>query len=90
VYLTGVPKENVLCIPPYALVMRDDQRTVYVVDDDGTVTRRVLQIGFYDDKYVEIISGVTEKDLIVVGGQNKIREGNKVVTENNMQRDSDK
>lgn len=79
VYLTGVPKKDVLCVPPYALVMRDDQRTVYVADDTGTVTRRVLQIGFYDDKYVEVLDGVTENDVIVVGGQNKIREGNKVV-----------
>jgi len=79
VYLKGVPKKNVLTIPPYAIVMRDDQKTVYVVDEKGQVNRRVLQIGFFDDKYAEVLEGLTETDTIVVGGQNKIREGNKVV-----------
>lgn len=80
VYLTGVPRDNVLTIPPHALVMRDDQRTVYVVDESAVVTRKVIDIGYVDDQYIEVVNGLTETDVIVVGGQNKIREGNKVVT----------
>lgn len=79
VYLKGVPKKNVLTIPPYAIVMRDDQKTAYVVDEKGQVNRRVLRIGFFDDKYAEVLDGLTEADTIVVGGQNKVREGSKVV-----------
>ena len=78
VYLQGVPKKNVLTIPPYAIVMRDDQKTVYVVDEKGQVNRRVLRIGFYDDAAVEVLEGITEDDTLVFGGQNKIREGNLV------------
>jgi len=80
-YLKGIPKMNVLCIPISAVVMRDDQRTVYVVDDKGVVSRRVLTIGFMDEKYVEILDGLDGSEIIVVGGQNKIREGNRVKLE---------
>ena len=91
VYLTGVPRENVLTIPPHALVMRDDQRTVYVVDESAVVTRKVIDIGYVDDKYIEVVNGLTEADVIVTGGQNKIREGNKVVLKKeNNQKNGDK
>ena len=83
VYLKGVPKKNVLTIPPHAIVMRDDQKTVYVVDENAQVSRHVLTVGYYDDKYAEVLSGITEADTIVVGGQNKIREGNRVVVDKN-------
>ncbi|MCQ2362104.1 MAG: efflux RND transporter periplasmic adaptor subunit [Acidaminococcaceae bacterium] len=82
VYLTGVPRENVLTIPPHALVMRDDQRTVYMVDESAVVTSKVIDIGYVDDQYIEVVNGLTEADVIVTGGQNKIREGNKVVLDN--------
>lgn len=79
VYLVGEPKNNVLTIPPYAIVMRDDQRTAYVVKDDGVVNRRVLTVGYMNDDVAEILNGLTENDRIVMGGQNKLREGSKVV-----------
>ncbi|MBQ0108163.1 MAG: efflux transporter periplasmic adaptor subunit, partial [Phascolarctobacterium sp.] len=79
VYLTGEPKHDVLTIPPYAIVMRDDQRTAYVVKDDGVVNRRVLSVGYMNDDVAEILTGLTENDRIVVGGQNKLREGSKIV-----------
>lgn len=90
VYLTGVPRENVLTIPPHALVMRDDQRTVYVVDESAVVTSKVIDIGYVDDQYIEVVNGLTEADVIVTGGQNKIREGNKVIVDKENNRKDDK
>lgn len=78
VNLTAQPKENVLTIPVYAIVMRDDQKTVFVVDDEGVVTRRVLTIGYTDDKIAEVLDGLTDGEVVVTGGQNKLREGSKV------------
>lgn len=78
VSLIGEARENVLTIPMHAVVMRDDQQTVFVADDKGVVQRRVLSIGYSDDKLAEVLSGLTEQDTIVTEGHNKLREGSKI------------
>lgn len=78
VALVALPKENVLTIPLNAIVMRDDQQTVYVADSEGIVQRRVLNIGYTNDQVAEVLSGLTEQDLIVVEGHHKLREGSKI------------
>lgn len=83
VFLTAQQKENVLTVPLHAIVMRDDQQTIFVADADGTIQRRVLTVGFTDDKVAEILSGITEEDIIVVEGQNKLREGVKINMDKN-------
>lgn len=75
--ITTKPKPDMLTVPFSAIVMRDDQRTVYVVEDD-TAVRRVIKTGYIGDDLVEILDGVTENDLVIAGGQNKIREGSHV------------
>ncbi len=75
--ITTKAKENMLTVPFSAIVMRDDQRTVYVVENE-TAVRRVVNTGYIGDDLVEILGGVTENDLVIAGGQNKIREGSKV------------
>ena len=81
VYLTAQPRENVLTVPLHSIVMRDDQQTIFIADADGIIQRRVLEVGYTDDKNAEIISGITEEDLIVLEGQNKLREGVKIKME---------
>ena len=75
--LTALPKTNVLTVPLSAIVMRDDQRTVYVVED-GIAVRKVLKTGYIGDDIVEVLDGITEQDVIITGGLNKVREGSKV------------
>lgn len=75
--LTALPKTNVLTVPLSAIVMRDDQRTVYVVED-GVAVRKVLKTGYIGDDIVEVLDGITEQDVIITGGLNKVREGSKV------------
>ena len=78
VRLTAQPKNNVLTIPVYAIVMRDDQKTVFVADEKGIVTRKVITVGYTDDKIAEVLDGLQGDEIIVTGGQNKLREGSKV------------
>lgn len=81
VNLVAQPKENVLTIPVHAIVMRDDQQTVFVADSEGVIQRRVLTVGYSNDKVAEIVSGLEESDLIVTEGHNKLREGSRIVME---------
>lgn len=78
VSLIGEPREQVLTIPMHAIVMRDDQQTVFVADAQGVVQRRVLSLGYSDDKVAEVVSGLDETDTIVVEGHNKLREGSRI------------
>ena len=78
VYIHASDKPNALVIPQSAIVMREDQRTVFVVDKDNFVKRKVLTTGYIGDGIVEVFEGIEESDRIVIGGQNKIREGSKV------------
>ncbi len=75
VKLLAEPKENALVIPIQAIVMRDDQKTIFVPDKDGYIQRRVLDIGYMDDKIAEVLSGLKDNELFVVEGHNKLREG---------------
>ncbi|MDO4178624.1 MAG: efflux RND transporter periplasmic adaptor subunit [Phascolarctobacterium sp.] len=78
VTLKGEPKENVLVIPQHAIVMRDDQKTAFVPDENGVVTRKVLAIGYTDETHIEILAGLKDGDKVVLEGQNKLREGSKI------------
>lgn len=78
VFIDLQPRHNVLTIPAGAILMRSDQKTVFTADSEGTVRRVVLDVGYMDGEIAEIRGGLSEHDIIVVGGQNKLREGNKV------------
>ena len=75
--ITAAPKQNVLTVPMSAISMRDDQRTVYVVED-GVAVRRVLRTGYIGENIVEVSEGISEDDMVITGGLNKVREGSKV------------
>ncbi len=77
------PKANVMTVPLNAIIMRQDQRTVYVMNDSNKVVRRVLKTGYIGDGLVEVISGLQPTDKVIVSGLTKIKEGTAVVVENN-------
>lgn len=73
---------GVLAVPESALVMRADQKTVFVVGADNKVQQRVLTAGVMEDGWVEVLDGLREGETIVTAGQNKLRDGSSVtVTE---------
>lgn len=78
--IAALAKENVLTVPLSALVMREDQRTVFVVEE-GIAVRRVLTTGYIGEEFVEVLEGVTEEDTIITGGLNKVRDGIRVRVE---------
>ncbi len=72
--ITAIPKNNVLTIPMTAISMRDDQRTCFAIED-GKAVRKILTTGYIGENLVEVLGGVSEKDYIITGGLNKVREG---------------
>ena len=66
---------NVITIPESALVMREDQKTVFVVTADNRIQQRLIKPGYIGAGLVEVLEGVNEGETIVVDGQNKVKDG---------------
>ncbi|MHC1758852.1 MAG: efflux RND transporter periplasmic adaptor subunit [Negativicutes bacterium] len=73
--IVGQERKNVLAVPESALVMREDQKTVFVVAEENRVVQKVLKIGDAAGGWVEVLSGVTEGERIIVAGQHKLKDG---------------
>ena len=51
---------------------------VYLINADNTVSVRPVQVGATDGNRVEIVSGLTAGDRIVIDGADKLRDGAKI------------
>jgi RND family efflux transporter MFP subunit len=70
--------DKVLTLPVEALVLRDNQEVVYVLDDQNHVHERVAGVGLRGSQLAEIKSGVAAGERVIVGGQQKYQEGERV------------
>ena len=73
--VVGQQRQNVLAIPESALVMREDQKTVFVATEENRVVQRVLKLGDAAGGWVEVFSGLKEGEKIVIAGQHKLKDG---------------
>jgi len=63
---------------PTAAVQRGSQGTfVYVLKDDKTVALRTVKTGVSEAENVQIVSGVTPGEIVVVEGNDRLRDGAK-------------
>ena len=79
VAIQGRPKKDVVAIPQAAIVMREDQQTVYIVNSENVAQQMLLETGAVDKGLVEVIRGLSGGELIVTGGQNKLRQGSVII-----------
>jgi len=67
-----------LMIPDTAVVADASRRIVYVVDKDGTVQARPVELGPLSNNLRVIRSGIARNDRVVIGGVQRARPGLKV------------
>ncbi|QEK11798.1 efflux RND transporter periplasmic adaptor subunit [Crassaminicella thermophila] len=70
-------KENIIAIPSDAIVIKDGNEVVFLIDNNQAKEQKV-SLGLDNGKYVEILKGLKEGDIIVIKGQNYLEEGNKI------------
>jgi membrane fusion protein (multidrug efflux system) len=68
---------DALLIPTAALLKEDNQTVVYVVED-GAAVRRIIETGIRSGDSIEVLSGLTRHEQIVVTGQGSLRDGSRV------------
>jgi RND family efflux transporter MFP subunit len=70
--------DNVLTVPVEALLLRDNKDVVYALDDQNRVHLRTVQVGLRGSQLAEIKSGLAEGERVILGGQDKYQEGERV------------
>jgi multidrug efflux pump subunit AcrA (membrane-fusion protein) len=67
---------------PYQSVIKngDENHYVYKVDTEtNTVKKQIVKVGVLTDNMIQIISGVSIGDVLVVEGQHKLSDNDHVV-----------
>jgi RND family efflux transporter MFP subunit len=77
VIVLGV-KEDALAVPQEAVIQRDGVMGVFVADESGTTEFRPVQTGLVAKGRIEVLSGLQADELVVVAGQNRLRDGQTV------------
>ncbi|MCS7188721.1 MAG: efflux RND transporter periplasmic adaptor subunit [Bacteroidia bacterium] len=66
-------RENVLTLPLQSVVAREGKEVIYEVQNN-LVREKVIKSGVVDDKHIEIIEGVSEGAVVVVGPYEALQE----------------
>ncbi len=69
---------GVVTIPVEALVLNGNRQTVYVLGEQNHVHIRTVEVGIEGSKLAAIKSGLSAGERVLVGGQDKYREGEAV------------
>lgn len=68
-----------LTVPRQSITNRNGHHVVYVIEEDRASERRV-ELGWQETNWTEVISGITQEDLVVVEGTALISNGSRVTT----------
>lgn len=71
-------KDDALTVPIQAVQREESGPSVLMVDREGRVQERSVKIGAEGNDQVEILSGLSEGDQVVIGNRNELRPGEKV------------
>ena len=66
-------------IPTEAVVYSNGVNAVWTVDGEGKAKRKIVQLGVQTKNEIQIIEGVSEGDIVMVEGQNRMNDGDKVL-----------
>lgn len=59
-------KENALTIPLIATRVRDGKNFVDIKSSNGEIEERLIEVGLETDEFVEVLSGLTNQDLVLI------------------------
>ncbi|MGC2526138.1 MAG: efflux RND transporter periplasmic adaptor subunit [Candidatus Acidiferrum sp.] len=68
-------ERNALAVPVQALTRAEDRITVLLIDKNNKLEERPVKIGIEAPDQVEILSGLVEGDLVVIGNRSQLQPG---------------
>ncbi|NIP17214.1 MAG: efflux RND transporter periplasmic adaptor subunit [Xanthomonadales bacterium] len=66
---------GVTVIPRSAVISEDERSHVFVIAEDGTASKRAIELGYEKDGLVEITSGVDAGEQVVTAGKGSLNNG---------------
>ncbi|HUI42311.1 MAG TPA: efflux RND transporter periplasmic adaptor subunit [Terriglobia bacterium] len=77
--LTLERKPDALAVPVLALIHSGDQTRVLKVSSDDRIEEQTVALGIQTPSESEVLSGLRENDLVVIGQQSQLQPGEKVM-----------
>ncbi|MCL6552727.1 MAG: efflux RND transporter periplasmic adaptor subunit [Firmicutes bacterium] len=74
-------ERDALVVPSDAIVRRGDATVLFVMRSPTVVAERRVRVGYVDGSRSEIVEGLNAGDVVVVAGQQGLRDGMQVRTE---------
>ena len=71
-------QRQALVVPEQAVLLQGNERYLFVVTDENTAERRSVALGSREPGVVEILSGVTARDRVVITAQDRLSSGDAV------------
>jgi RND family efflux transporter MFP subunit len=71
-------KKDALTVPLESVTRNGDDATVLAVSPDNIIEERHVKLGLEDSVRVEVLSGLTDKDRVVIGNRSQFRSGQKI------------
>ena len=71
-------RKDAVAVPESALIINGDTVSVFVIDEDDSVTPRSIKSGIRFDGMVEVVNGLEDGEKVVTEGHQKLRAGAKV------------
>jgi multidrug efflux pump subunit AcrA (membrane-fusion protein) len=68
-------RPNTLSVPVEAIERQGASATVLLVNSQNQLQERQVQLGIETSDQVEVLSGLNENDLVVVGNRSQLRAG---------------
>ena len=70
---------NGIVIPNEAIVYRNGVNAVWTVDNEGKARRKIVKLGVQTKHDIQIAEGLEENETVIVEGQSRMNDGDKVL-----------
>ena len=70
--------QDVPVIPRSAVITEDELSHVFVINDEGSASRRAIQLGYEREGLIEVLKGLNKGETVVTAGKGSLSEGSRV------------
>jgi len=72
-------KKDALTVPLEAVTRNGDDATVLAVNAQNEIDERHIKLGLEDSARVEVLSGLSDHDRVIIGNRSQFHNGQKIV-----------
>lgn len=67
--------KDAVIIPARAVIDTQGMKSVYVVDDSGTVVNQPVKLGFTSREFIVVLDGIKSGEMVIADGVRRVRPG---------------